>query len=116
MGDERLAITIVQLLLTTGAAAVAIIPALLRMRSEKAEAEASATEALTGSALGMVEAWEKRVQKLEDKMARVEKSEDYWKRGCYRLINQLTGIGVVPCWDPNGGPASKPQEDKSDEE
>lgn len=110
MGNETVVIAVIQLVLTLTAATVAILPALLKMRSEKEKAEADKDATLTGSAMSMVEAWEKRVQRLEDKVADLEQSEDYWKRGCYRLINQLTSLGIQPCWDPNGGPITQPSE------
>lgn len=104
MDNEAIVIAVIQLVLTLAAATVAILPSLLKMRSEKTKAIAESDSTVAGSAMKMVEAWEQRVKSLEATVARLDKENEYWQRGCYRLINQLVSLGVVPCWDPNGGP------------
>ena len=108
MQNEAVVIAVIQLVLTLAAATVAILPALMKMRSEKAKAEADTIHTLTDSALAMVETWEKRVQKLEATVRRLEESEEFWKRGCYKLLKQIIDLGYEPCWDPNG--VTKPSE------
>lgn len=110
MDNEAITIAVIQLLLTIGAAAIAIVPALIRMRHEKTKAAAESEGTLTDSAMKMVGAWEERVKSLEGTVQRLDQENEYWRRGCYRLINQLVANGIVPCWDPNGGPASEPGE------
>ena len=111
MENNATMIAVIQLLLTVTAAAIAIIPPLLKMRSDKKKAEAEADSVQVASAMEMVAKWEGRVQALEQRIIALEFSEEYWKRGCYLLLNQLAREGIIPCWEPNGGSTKRKKED-----
>lgn len=131
--ESNVVVAAIQLVLTITAASIAVIPPLLKMRSDKNKAEAEATKELTGAALEMVRAWEVRVQALEKKLADqrqsydtriaalsqrinvLEEDAEYWKRGCYRLLRQLGEKDIAPCWDPNGTQPTQSQEDLNEQ-
>ena len=104
-------LTIIQFVITAIAAAIAIVPATFKMKAEKEKVEAETQRTLSDSAMAMVKAWEARYVNLERRVHELEVENEWWKRGCYRLLNQLVANDIEPCWDPNGGPtASNPSE------
>lgn len=90
----------IPLIISLLAAAIAIVPALMRMESEKKKDNADVAGTLTTGAMSMVEKWERRVVALEQEVAALKQESEIWKAGCYLLIGQLVEIGHEPVWRP----------------
>ena len=106
-------VIIIQLILTALTPILGGLAVFLRMKTErrKEEAvaskdEATAASTLTGSALDIVQTLERRQVEQAREMSLLKREVRYWKRGCGKLIKQVTDAGMVPVWEPNGFDAS----------
>lgn len=74
-------------------------------RSQRQKLDADAADVLTGSALRMVERWERRVSQLEKEIGRLERkvrllteATEALCKGAARLEGQIVAMGHEPVW------------------
>ena len=112
-------VIIIQLILTAITPILGGLAVFLRMKTERrkeeavaSEHEATAASTLTGSALDIVKTLERQQAEQAKELKALKREVRYWKRGCSKLIKQVTDAGMIPVWEPNGFDASleDPQE------